>query len=120
MPSYPQLSDEEIYQQVANILGQFKLLECNECAEAIKKWLKANGINGIHLKISPLDKADFILSERWDGGRATISQNGIHYGIEVRGKVFDNLSPIGVSREDWIADFYCGIGEFIIQEVDKF
>lgn len=114
------MSDEEIYQQVANIVRQFKLLQCAECAAAIKQWLKANGINGIHLKITPLDEADFILSERWDGGRSTITQNGVHYGIEVRGKVFDNLSPIGLSRQDWIEDFYCAIGEFTVEEIEKF
>ncbi|WP_199315249.1 MULTISPECIES: papain fold toxin domain-containing protein [Oscillatoriales] len=61
MPSFPQLSDEEIYRQVAKIAEQFKILECDECAAAIKEWLKANGINGIYLKISPLDRADFIV-----------------------------------------------------------
>lgn len=113
-------NNEEVYQQIAKIIQQFKVLECAECAEAIKQWLKANRINGIHLKISPLDKADFILSERWDGGRNTISQNGVHYGIEVRGKIFDTLSTTGLSREDWIEDFYCAIGQFTIEEIETF
>ncbi|MBE9228898.1 hypothetical protein IQ264_26145 [Phormidium sp. LEGE 05292] len=120
MSTLPPFSDDEIFRQISYIIEQFKVLECAECAEAIKEWLKYNRINGTLIKISPLDKADFILSERWDGGRSTISQNGLHYGIEVRGKVFDNLSLTGLSREEWIADFYCAIGEFTIEEIEKF
>ncbi|MCL1465007.1 papain fold toxin domain-containing protein [Argonema galeatum] len=120
MPSSPQLSDEEIYQQVANIVGQFKLLECNECAEAIKEWLKANGINGIHLKIKLIGRGSFIVSQRLDEGRTNITQNGTHYGIEVRNKVFDNLSTTGQTREEWIKDFDCPSSQFSIEEVEKF
>jgi Papain fold toxin 2 len=40
MPSNSQFSDEEIYQQIGAIVINFKLLQCVECAEAIKNWLK--------------------------------------------------------------------------------
>ena len=60
MPSNPQLSDEEIYQQIGVIL------------------------------------------------------------IEVRSKIFDNLSTTGLTREEWIKDFDCPSGQFIIEEIDSF
>ncbi|CCI16877.1 hypothetical protein MICAF_2300002 [Microcystis aeruginosa PCC 9807] len=34
-----------------------------------------------------------------------ITINGKHYGVEVRGRVFDRLSPQGIKREDWLKIF---------------
>ncbi|MCC3417610.1 MAG: hypothetical protein JGK24_11960 [Microcoleus sp. PH2017_29_MFU_D_A] len=42
-----------------------------------------------------------------------------HYGIEVQGLVFDNLSVTGITREDWLNDFQSISGEFIITEFDS-
>lgn len=120
MSNQPQMSDEEIYQQIAQIAGKYKLLECAECATAVKQWLKANQINGIHLKLKLLGRGLFIVSQRWQEGRTPITQNGTHYGIEVRGKVFDNLSTYGLTREEWLADFDCPSGKFIIEEIENF
>ena len=120
MPSNPQFSDEEIYQQIASIVRNFKLLQCAECAEAIKKWWKVNGINGTHLQVKLVGRGYFIVSQRWEEGRTPITQNGTHYGIEVRRKVFDNLSTTGLTREEWIKDFDCPRGQFIIEEIDSF
>jgi hypothetical protein len=33
------------------------------------------------------------------------------------GKVFDNLSAKGLSREDWIKDFDCLSGSFVVDEL---
>ncbi len=120
MPSHPPLSDEEIYQQIGVIVISFKLLQCAECAEVIKNWLKANRINGTHLQIKLVGRGYFIVSQRWEEGRTPITQNGTHYGIEVRSKVFDNLSTTGLTREEWIKDFDCPSGQFIIEEIDSF
>ncbi|MEG4801264.1 papain fold toxin domain-containing protein [Microcoleus sp. ARI1-B5] len=35
----------------------------------------------------------------------SITLNGQHYGVEVQGLVFDNLSVTGITREDWLNDF---------------
>jgi hypothetical protein len=35
----------------------------------------------------------------------SITINGKHYGVEVRGRVFDHLSPQGMKREDWLKIF---------------
>ncbi len=115
-----QPSDEEIYQNVSEIAQQFKIFQCVECAEAIKTWLKARNINGVHLRLKVVGRGNFILSERWDGSQNAISQNGKHYGIEVRGKVFDNLSPFGLLRENWLKDFSCHSGNFFIEEIERF
>jgi len=36
--------------------------------------------------------------------------------VEVRGLVFDNLSPRGMPKEDWLNDFHCQGEEFILKE----
>lgn len=120
MPSNSQFSDEEIYQQIGAIVRNFKLLQCAECAEAIKNWLKANGINGTHLQIKLVGRGYFIVSQRWEEGRTPITQNCTHYGIEVCSKVFDNLSTTGLTLEEWVKDFDCPSGQFIIEEIDRF
>lgn len=116
-------SDEEIYQQVGNIVSQFELLECDRCATAIIKWLKDNGINGTLLRLrTKYDDEDFIISDRLErrGIGESITRNGTHYGVEVRGRVFDNLSPEGMSRENWIKDFHSMTDEFEVVIIEQF
>lgn len=45
--------------------------------------------------------------------------NGIHYGVEVKERIFDNLSSEGSTREDWLNDFQCPSGEFLIDYLDE-
>lgn len=59
----------------------------------------------------------FIISRR-HGMEESITENGTHYGVEVLGRVFDNLSDYGLPREDWIADFSCPSDQFVIDELD--
>ncbi len=47
-----------------------------------------------------------------------ITENGTHYGVEVYGLVFDNLSSDGLPRDEWIKDFNCRSGKFVIDELD--
>ena len=49
----------------------------------------------------------------------SITENGTHYGVEVLGLVFDNLSEYGLSRVEWIADFNCRSGRFTIDELES-
>ena len=58
---------------------------------------------------------DYIVSDRL-GNDESITINGKHYGVEVRGRVFDNLSPEGMMRDDWLKDFHCQSEEFMITE----
>ncbi len=117
------LSTEEIYREVGNIICRFKLYECAECAEAILEWLDTLGIKRTLMRLRTKYKdEDFIVSDRLTklGVSDSITKNGIHYGISVRGQVFDNLSPTGLQLEDWIKDFHSPSEEFIIEELDSF
>jgi hypothetical protein len=53
-------------------------------------------------------------------GNESITTNGKHYGVEVRGRVFDNLSVQGMRREDWLNDFHCQSEQFIVEELGEF
>lgn len=117
------LANEEIYQQVGNLVSSFKLLECDKCAAAVIEWLRENSINGALLRLkTKYDGEDFILSERLKrlGIGESRTRNGIHYGVEVKGKVFDNLSKQGMLREDWIKDFHSLSDEFEVKIVEEF
>ncbi|MEA5567346.1 papain fold toxin domain-containing protein [Anabaena sp. UHCC 0399] len=114
------LSTEEIYQALGNISSQFGNLECDKCAIALKAWSDGNGIEAKILKLRTKKRNDFfIISDRY-GDSESITDNGIHYGVEVLGLVFDNLSPQGLPLDEWINDFSCRSGEFYLEELDNF
>lgn len=116
-------SDEEIYREIGAIVSQYDILKGDLCAKTMLKWLAENGIAGKLLKLKTKYREEFILStrlERWGGVNESITTNGIHYGVEIRGLVFDNLSTDGLSTEDWVNNFSCRRGEFIVEELDGF
>ena len=43
--------------------------------------------------------------------------NGKHYGVKVRGLIFDNLSDKGMAEAEWIEDFHCLSNRFTIAEL---
>jgi Papain fold toxin 2 len=107
--------EEEIFLAVGTITRQFPLLKCHECAIAIKNWLTRRNIPSKVWKISTRNAdEDFMLSDRLErqGITDSITDNGIHYGVEVCGKVFDNLSPEGMLLEEWVRDFHSMSDEF--------
>ncbi|BAZ11936.1 hypothetical protein NIES4071_37640 [Calothrix sp. NIES-4071] len=116
------LSDEEIFQQLGNIVTNFELYKCDECAVAVMRWLQDNNIEGRVIKLQTAYGEDYILSTRLinQGINSSITLNGIHYAVEVRGKVFDNLSTEGLTYEDWKNDFDSPSGEFIIDYANDF
>lgn len=99
------------------------MLHCEECARALKVWLKQQGIPGKLWRLTTrYDTEDFILSARLEqqGFSETITENGVHYGIEVFGKIFDNLSKQGLSPEDWVKDFTSVSNEFEVAVIEEF
>lgn len=105
-----QLSLEEIYQEIGKIVERFTVLECDRCAKAIINWLQANGIKGTILRLrTRYPDEDFIISDRLErrGITESITLNGQHYGVGVEGRVFDNLSKEGLTRDEWVRDFHC-------------
>ena len=92
-----------LYKEVGTLVIQFPLLHCEECASTLQRWLKQRGIPGKLWRLSTqYDDEDFILSNRLEqqGCSETITENGVHYGIEIFGRIFDNLSSQGLSPED--------------------
>ncbi|AFZ11347.1 hypothetical protein Cri9333_0369 [Crinalium epipsammum PCC 9333] len=117
-----QLSEEEIFQEIGKIIQRFDLYQCDACARAILQWLQANNIQGKILKLKTATRRDgYILSWRLERQDITnsITQTGVHYGVEVLGRVFDNLSVEGMTREDWLNDFDCPSHQFILTELDS-
>jgi hypothetical protein len=111
------LTDEYIFREIGKIVSKFVVYHCYDCAMAVMQWLSDNGIEGqiIELKTFYRDE-DYIISDRM-GGEKSISNNGKHYGVRVRGLIFDNLSAQGMTETDWIADFHCLSDEFTIAEL---
>jgi hypothetical protein len=116
-------SDDEIGHKISKIISKFKLYECRTCAVEIMQWLKQNRLPGRMLRLkTKYDFEDYILSDRLErsGILETVTTNGTHYGIEVYGKIFDNLSQKGLNREDWLNDFHCPSEEFELETVEEF
>lgn len=117
------LAIAEIHQAIGNLVIRFPLLHCQECAKTLKQWLKQRKIPGKLWRLSTTyDNEDFILSNRLEkqGCFETITENGVHYGVEVFGKIFDNLSPQGLYTDDWIQDFTSLSNEFKIEVIEEF
>jgi hypothetical protein len=112
-------SQQEIWNEISQIVTQFSILECDKCAIAVMQWLNNNNIPGKILKIKTKRRTDvYIISDRISSNES-ITENGIHYGVEVFGKVFDNLSSEGLYRENWLNDFHCRSGQFTLEELDS-
>jgi Papain fold toxin 2 len=113
------LADEDIYREVGKIVSQFELYQCYDSAIAVMQWLSDNKIEGriVELKTFYRDE-DYIISDRREGDES-ISANGKHYGVRVRGLIFDNLSTTGMTEADWLKDFHCPSDEFIITEIGE-
>jgi Papain fold toxin 2 len=113
------LLKEKVLQEIGQISIRFPLLECDKCAIAIMQWLSENGIEGKILRLKTKRRSEvFITSDRHVPDES-ITENGMHYGVEVVGKVFDNLSMEGLSRADWVKDFHCPSERFIVYELDS-
>ncbi|MTJ15166.1 hypothetical protein FJR11_21865 [Anabaena sp. UHCC 0187] len=111
-------SREEIYQQIGEIVSPFTNLQCDKCAQAVMQWLELNGIEGKILQLKTKRRNDFfIVSDRYSPNES-ITDNGVHYGVEVLGLVFDNLSRQGLPRDEWKKDFSCRSGGFYLEELD--
>jgi hypothetical protein len=108
---------EETWQGISEIVVNYPILECQDCALAVIEWLRDNGVRGKLLCLrTTIPDEIFIISQR-HGFHESITENGKHYGIEVFGKVFDNLSANGLYRGDWVADFDCASGQLLIEEI---
>lgn len=112
----------DLYEAIGNLVTRFPLLHCEDCAITLKQWLKRRGIPGKLWRLSTRYDEDFILSDRLEQQNCleTITENGVHYGVEVYGTIFDNLSKQGRSPDDWVQDFTSLSNEFEVKVIEEF
>jgi Papain fold toxin 2 len=92
--------------RVAALAAQgFEVLQCEECAARVKTAMQAIGQPGELIEIRSKGGRRFLICLSYDGGAATITENGRHVAIRVSGMVFDNLHPDGMPFDSWIRDF---------------
>lgn len=114
-----QFTEAEVYREIGTIASNFPLLECDKCARAVMRWLDENGIERKILQLKTKRRNEvFITSDRWNFDES-ITENGTHYGVEVFGRVFDNLSTEGLLREDWLKSFHCPSEQFMVTELES-
>lgn len=107
-----------VWQEVSKIVIEYPVMECDRCAIAVSDWLRDHNIPFKILRLRTKRRnVFFIVSNRY-GMKDAITENGTHYGVEVYGLVFDNLSKEGMSRDEWIEDFNCRSGKFVVDELD--
>ena len=107
-----------VWQKVGKIVTSYPVMECDRCAIAVSDWLRKNEIPYKILRLRTISRNEFfIVSSRYSMNE-TITENGTHYGVEVYSLVFDNLSSQGLPRDEWIKDFNCRSGQFVIDELN--
>jgi hypothetical protein len=93
--------------------------KCMEFANEFEKALKKSGINGKVLKVTS-EKLNIISKnknfEAIAIGSKYEGKGGIHVGIQIGDKVYDNLHPNGIPYDQWISDFE---GQGIKIKIDK-
>lgn len=96
----------------------FKVLQCLQCAEAIKTALVAAGHHGQVIEIQAGKGYDYILCNSYHGGKVAITENGRHFGVRVGDIMFDNLHTEGISFDEWLLDFVGPIGIRVTETID--
>jgi hypothetical protein len=80
-----QFTNSQIYEEIGNIVSQFSLYQCQDCAKTVLNWLAENDIEGKLLQLrTRYNDENYIISDRL-GNEQAITTNGKYYGVEVRG-----------------------------------
>ena len=100
----PTLSTEhQIASKIAKKYAD-KPFPCVDCASDIVIALKKEGISGEEIILQYKGGRGFILSDKAGHDKA-ISTTGMHKGVLVDKKVFDNIHTDGIPYEAWLKDF---------------
>ncbi|WP_278244706.1 papain fold toxin domain-containing protein [Ruminococcus flavefaciens] len=93
----------KVKEAVDNVSNRLKKKgECDKFKDAFTKQLDKKGIDYKVIKVTPKDpELDFIYSDKYGG---YIGETGYHYGVEVEGVVYDNLTTEGMLFNEWIND----------------
>ena len=116
----------EIRQQIITIASRFKMFECVECAQTIRRFLIESRISGKQIKLYTGSTEGYYGNIFHDRIQAVISTNGRHEAILIKldrqEVVFDNIDSQGVLKEIWLQHLYSPIldigEEFQITEID--
>ena len=116
----------EIRQQIITIASRFKMFECVECAQTVKRFLIEREISGKQIKLYTGSTEGYYGNIYHDGIQAVISTNGRHEGILIeldrQEIVFDNIDNQGVPTELCLENLYSPIldigEEFQVIEID--
>ncbi len=80
------------------------LYKCESFAKLLVNELAKRGLTGKIITIQAPGK--YMFSERWKNKKEPINDNsGSHQGVEVNGKVYDNLNSDGLFIEEWRLTF---------------
>ncbi len=116
---------KQVREEIEKIASQFQLFQCEECASAIQEYLLTNKIKGKLIKLETGSSEDPFGNIYHEKLQCNISVNGKHCGIIVQMEkeiVFDNIYPRGISKQQWLDNFYSPIkdfgGDFQITEIE--
>jgi hypothetical protein len=105
------MSNANLRRQLNAIAEKFPIFECVACAIALRKFLISQKIVGKQISLSTGTTEDPFCNIYHERLQQNISINGRHEAIavEIDGQelIFDNIHPEGISRVDWINNFYC-------------
>ena len=105
------LTDDELHQQITSIAISFKTFECEACAQAIQDFLIYRGISGKLIKLYTGREKGKYGNIYHDKLQRNIATNGRHQGVAIKLNgvelIFDNLHPQGITRQEWLKNFYC-------------
>lgn len=104
-------SSETAENALSGIAGKYENLRCKEAANEMKKELIKRNQHGSVITFT--GGRGYILSE---SKNKVISENGIHVGILYKGRVYDNVPPFGLTKQQWIND-YSGTGIKKVTEI---
>lgn len=119
------MSDDELRKQISEIASNFKLFECKACAVRLQEFLIQRGISGKNVKIYTGSAKGKYGNIYHDDLGQNIATNGRHEGIAVtidgEELIFDNIHNEGITKQEWLAKFYCLAldlgGQFEIVEI---
>ena len=92
--------------------------ECVNYVKTLTVFLKANASKYRIIKYTVYKysskRINIFLVHDYDAGKTAISDNGIHYVVDVDGYIFDNNHPEGQLKTDWEKLLECVDGTFPI------
>jgi len=94
-----------ISEVVSKVAEGFDNLKCVECANAISNMLKKEGISGEIIQYHPTFNGKKVATPvHSDKAKKGISDSGVHQGVLVDGKVYDNIHTKGTDMDSWLKD----------------